>query len=38
MVLVKQSRLSVTKVSSKEWDFILDLAGYTEFKDAPKAD
>ena len=30
MQTLKQSRLSVSKVSKKEWDFILNLGGYEE--------
>ena len=30
MQTLKQSRLSVSKVSKKEWDFILKLGGYEE--------
>jgi EVE domain len=32
MQLLHQSRLSVTKVSEEEWNYILDLAGHTEYK------
>src|ERR1700760_126226 len=32
MQLLRQSRLSVTKVSKEEWNYILDLAGHPEYK------
>lgn len=32
MQLLRQGRLSVTKVSKEEWNYILDLAGYSEYK------
>jgi EVE domain len=32
MQLFRQTRLSVTKVSPAEWNYILDLAGHLEFK------
>ena len=32
MPLLKQSRLSVSKVSKKEWDFIMDLVDEEEIE------
>src|ERR1700760_3875974 len=32
MQLLRQSRLSVTRVSKEEWNYILDLSGHTEHK------
>jgi hypothetical protein len=32
MQLFRQTRLSVTKISKEEWNFILDLAGHPDYK------